>query len=325
MTIPFADAVGDALRAPSVHNSQPWRWRIRTDEVQLHADVQRHLAATDPDRRDLVLSCGTALHHLRVALAARGLAADVRRLPDPEDRGHLATVTARPDADPADAALFPAIAERRTDRRCMSHRPVPAECLQVLVVQALGNGAVLVPVTDPARRQQLVAAIVDAERLLRAEPGYAGELRTWSNRLPGGHDGVPESNVAAPPADTLHPSPLRRFGHAGLAQAAQRPGRGRGGDGAEFLVVTTRGDVTLDRLRAGEATSAVLLAATGIGLATTPLSQALEIESTRMHVRRDVLGVPEHPQLVIRVGWPASDAPALPATPRRELRSVLLP
>ncbi|GAA5134657.1 Acg family FMN-binding oxidoreductase [Pseudonocardia adelaidensis] len=326
MTSPtqLADAVEDALHAPSVHNSQPWRWRIGSDEVRLHADPQRHLAATDPDRRDLVLSCGAALHHLRTALAARGLAAGIRRLPDAEDSTHLATVTVRPGCEPADAALFPAIAERRTDRRRMSRRPVPAEHLHTLVEQAARNGATLVPVTRPAMRQQLLAAIVAAERLQREESGYAAELRMWTNRLPGGRDGVPDANVAAPPIGTLDPSPLRRFGRAGLAQATQVSGHGRGDDAAELLVVTTAGDEPLDRLRAGEATSAVLLTATRIGLATTPLSQALEIDSSRLQIQRNVLGVPEQPQLVIRVGWPASGAPTLPATPRRELRSVLL-
>jgi nitroreductase len=94
-TADLATAVEHALRAPSVNNTQPWQWRIRPDSVELHADWNRHLMATDPDRRDLLLSCGAALHHLEVALAARGLAVQVRRMPEPEDRGHLATVAVR--------------------------------------------------------------------------------------------------------------------------------------------------------------------------------------------------------------------------------------
>jgi hypothetical protein len=66
----LSPAVEQALRAPSVHNTQPRRWRITPSGIELHADGDRHLAATDPDRRDLVLSCGAALHHLQVALAA---------------------------------------------------------------------------------------------------------------------------------------------------------------------------------------------------------------------------------------------------------------
>jgi hypothetical protein len=68
----------------------------------------------------------------------------------------------------------------------------------------------------------------------------------------------------------------------------------------------------------------VLLAATQLGLATTPLSQALEVPVAREHLQRDVLHAPEHAQLMIRVGWPATGATELPATPRRSLAHVLV-
>jgi nitroreductase len=324
----LSGAVTDALRAPSVHNTQPWRWRIRRDAVELYSDEDRHLDVTDPDQRDLVLSCGAALHHLQVALAARGLATDVRRLPDPEDRSHLATVTvAAPGTgtpDVASASLFPAIAARRTDRRRMSHRQVAREHVESLQEQARRAGAVLVPVTDPHIRERLVAVLTDAARQQGQAPGYAAELRLWTHRLPGAHDGVPADNVASPPIGLVKATGLRRFGQATLAQPALAPGRPPD-DAAQLLVLATVGDEVLDRLRAGEATSAVLLAATRIGLATTPLSQALEIDAGRRRMQTEVLGIPEQPQLVIRIGWPAAGALDLPVTPRRALRSVLEP
>jgi hypothetical protein len=122
----LAEAVERALRAPSVHNTQPWLWRIGPGAVELHADWTRHLTATDPDRRDVLLSCGAALHHVQVALAACDVAVHVNRLPDPENSGHLATVEVRPGTgDARAAALSPGIDRRRTDRRRMSHRVVP--------------------------------------------------------------------------------------------------------------------------------------------------------------------------------------------------------
>ncbi len=48
-TAELVTAVERAVRAPSVHNTQPWRWRVGDDAVQLHADWTRHLVATDPD------------------------------------------------------------------------------------------------------------------------------------------------------------------------------------------------------------------------------------------------------------------------------------
>ena len=322
----LVDAVEVALRAPSVHNTQPWRWRIGDDHVELHADPGRHLVATDPDRRDLVLSCGAALHHLLVALAAQGRAAHVERLPDPENAHHLATVTLRPGAGlPADPSLFRAIAARRTDRRRMSHRPVPPAHLRTLAAHVHRAGAVLLPATDPVMRQRLTAALVEAAHRQEPSAGYTVELEVWTRRYAAARDGVPLDSIAPTPVGAVGASPLRRFPHGRLAQPRQYAGEGPPDDAAALLVVATTGDDVAAWLRAGEAAGAALLAATGLGLATTPLSQGVEVDATRRAIRRAVLHVPEHPQLVLRVGWPAAGAAELPVTPRRGLRAVLLP
>jgi nitroreductase len=321
--IPTA-ALDDALHAPSVHNSQPWRWRITPDAVALHADPDRHLAVTDPDRRDLVLSCGAALHHLTVALAVRGAVAVVDRFPDPEDSTHLATVSIGPGRPAtADSELYPAIAARRTERRRMSHRPVPADLLAELADHARRAGALLLPVAGRAARNRLAVALGDAGRLQRSAPGYPAELRLWTHRLPAARDGIPASAMTTAPRRADSAPPLRAFPGGQLREG--RTLHGGTDDAAEFVVVATPGDDVLDRLRAGEATSAVLLAATLAGLATTPLSQATEVATVRDALRTQILHVPEHPQIVLRLGWPATHAEPLAPTPRRPLRSVLLP
>lgn len=318
-------AVERALRAPSVHNTQPWRWRIDDGAVELHADWTRHLVATDPDGRDLVLSCGAALHHLLVALAARGLGADVERLPDPDDPGHLATVTLRPGAGlPADPALQRAVDRRRTDRRRMGHRPVPREHLRLLEEHARRGGALLIAVSGSTARRRLVAALADAADRQDWTPGYPTELELWTRRYAGARDGVPAGNIAPPPIGERDAAPLRQFPRGRLDQPRWVPGEEIGADASELLVIGTTGDEPIDRLRAGEAVSAVLLAATTLGLASTPLSQAVEVDATRQALQRDVLHVPEQPQIVLRIGWPAAHAAEIPPTPRRDLRAVLL-
>jgi hypothetical protein len=327
----LSTAVEQALRAPSVHNTQPWRWRITPRTIELYADEDRHLTATDPDRRDLMISCGASLHHLQVALAARDLPVCVHRLPDPEDLGHVATIEILPytadsnGADRANSALGGSIDRRRTDRRRMSHRPVPAGHLAALAEHAARLGARLLPVTGPVLRQRLLAALTDAAHDQDDTAGYDAELRMWTRRYAGARDGIPAANVSLPPVGLTGVSPLRRFPRATLAQPPQQSGHGPADDAAELVVITTPGDEPLDRLRAGEATSAVLLAATGFGLACTPLSQALEVNASRHAVQFEVLHVPDQPQIIIRIGWPAEGSADLPPTPRRALHSVLLP
>jgi hypothetical protein len=91
-----------------------------------------------------------------------------------------------------------------------------------------------------------------------------------------------------------------------------------------MLVIATSGDDVLSRLRAGEAVSAALLAATEVGLATCPLSQPLEIADSRRHIRDTVLGGSAEPQLLIRLGWAPTTAAPLPATARRDIEEVVL-
>ena len=245
----LTEAVKEAQRAPSVHNTQPWRWRIRPGTIDLFADWHRHLVTTDPDRRDLVLSCGAALHHLEVALAARGLEAHIERLPDPEDESHIATVTVQPGTpDPADAELFPAIARRRTDRRRMSHRPVPPAELEALAGHAARKGAELILMTG-AMRRRLAQALGEAARRQLRTPGYVSELRMWTRRYAAARDGIPTANIAPPPAGLLEPSPLRQFPGGRLRQPKQPPGRGPADDGAELLV-RGRGSALLPSLGA---------------------------------------------------------------------------
>lgn len=317
-------AVERALRAPSVHNTQPWRWRLDDGRVELHGDPVRHLVATDPDRRDLVLSCGAALHHLGVALAAAGWSARTRRLPAPGDRWHLATVSAHAPGPgrgrspaPAAAALSRAIEERRTDRRPFGPEQVPRWALDRLVAAATACGALLVPVTEPGARLRLDEALADAGARQRFAPGYAAELTIWSHRWTAARDGVPASARTVRGTDPdLRSFPRGQLTDTRAPRAAD--------DASVLLVLTTTGDGVLDHLLAGEATSAVLLTATSLGLATTPLSQSQEVAAVRERLATQVLRSPDHPQLVIRVGYPGPAARPLEATPRRALESVLL-
>ncbi|MFC4944924.1 Acg family FMN-binding oxidoreductase [Pseudonocardia sp. GCM10023141] len=315
-------AVAYAVRAPSVHNTQPWRWLLGPDVVELYADRDRRLPITDPDGRDLLLSCGAALHHLVVTLAGHGIGATVHRLPDPDDSSHLATIrTAAHHGDGIDASLAAMIGRRRTDRRPMSPDPVGPGVLHALAYQAARKGATLVLMRDEAQVRRLLGNLAEAADRQRHEPGYAAELRQWTHRYHAARDGIPAASIAVPSGA----GPLRRFPSAQQDRAPRTRYALDAQDGAALTVITTKGDTPVDRLQAGEAASAVLLAATRFGLATTPLSQALEVESARRSLARDVLRVPEVPQLVIRVGWPVAGAAELPPTPRRALHDVVMP
>lgn len=309
-----------AVRAPSVHNSQPWLWRVDPEGVDLFADPDRRLFATDPDGRDLLLSCGAALHHLVVALAGLGVRARVDRFPDPEDSEHLARVVPVDGAPAPDAVrLAAAIARRRTDRRRFGIRPVDRAVLDALVAVAAGCGADLHVVAPGDPRRRLMELITRSASLQRQQAGYAAELARWTGRYAASGDGIRPDTVAAgvgQPGEV----PMRPFPRAGLAQS---PHSFEHLDASVLTVLSSRSDDRPGALRAGEATSAVLLTATDLGLATTPLSQPLEVTRTRAAISRHLVGPQVFPQIVLRVGWAQPGAPDLAPTARRNVENVL--
>lgn len=315
-------ALESAVRAPSVDNSQPWRWRTSsTDGVDLFADPDRQLDAIDPDGRDVLLSCGAALHHLVVALAGLGWSARTERLPEPENTHHLARVAPLAASPPVGITrLAPAIARRRTDRRRFSAEPVADGLLEILIERAAGCGADLHVVSRSATRERLIEMITHSASLQRQQAGYAAELARWTGRYTGSGDGIRSSTVAA---GVGHPGdvPMRAFTRAALAQS---PHSFEHEDASVLMVLSSRSDDRLGALLAGEATSAVLLAATDMGLATTPLSQPLEVARTRASISDHIVGPQLFPQLVLRVGRAQPGCPDLPPTPRRRVDHVVL-
>ena len=153
-------AVELAARAPSVHNSQPWRWRIGDRTVHLYADLRRWLPVTDADGRDLLLSLGAVLHHLRVALAASGLQATIHRFPNPDALDHVAAVELRTRVPTdADLGFAAAIVARRSDRRGYSDWEVPPALVGELVDRAAEQGAALRPMTAAGARARIEQAV----------------------------------------------------------------------------------------------------------------------------------------------------------------------
>lgn len=304
-----------ATRAPSIDNTQPWRWRVDRTSLHLYSDSGMQLPKTDPDGRDLILSCGATLNHCIIALAAMGWHVGVHRLPDPADPSHLATIEVYPHApDRVDLALAAAITQRRTDRRIYSSRPVAAGDIASMAAQAARMEVMLRQVDA---MEQLREIVKQAARAHATDGDYLVELTRWSGRY-GSRAGVPARNV--PEHDCSAPVPGRIFAGAGLPQP---PGASPADDKAVILVLGTETDDRLAQLRAGEAASALLLTATAMGLATCPITEPLEIPITRDAIRSDILAAEGYPQMLLRLGWAPDNADPLPPTPRRELASVV--
>jgi nitroreductase len=308
-----AELVAAATMAPSMHNTQPWRFRFEpaSQTIDLYSDPARTLRFGDPDGRALHIACGAALFNLRLAAAVAGRHPVVRPIPDPGQRLLLATVRLAGPCQPQqhEIELHAAIAARRTNRSPFSGRPVPPGVRAELAEAARVEGAIL-HFPDRQEASRLLRLAADAERNLLADPGYRAELARWAG---GARDieGIPDE--VAGPRDPASATPVRDF-----TPARPRPaGYAWFEENPQLAVLSTvRGD-RADWLRAGQALERAWLTATSRGVAVDPVSQPLETADAWL-VRDPRSGI-EHPQMILRLGYGLP----VPRSPRRPVSDVL--
>ena len=308
-------AVEAALAAPSILNSQPWRFHAHADRIDVYTVPERAPGLLDTAGREVFVSVGAALMNLRLALGAAGRVGVVELVPSALDRRFAATVriggAAALSAD--EQALVEAIPNRRTSRLPFTAEAVPYEEFDRLQEAAAVEGAHL-EVTTGLHRKVVTGALHEADAAQRSNPELVDEVTLWTvDRAGRGNVGIPPENLGPKARD---PHALVRdlsFGRA----VGDRPVADFE-EQALMAVLLTSGDEPVDWLRGGMALERVLLTATVRGLSVGLLSQAVEVPDLR-RVVRDPMSAWRHPQIVLRVGY--GDSP--PPTPRLGLADVL--
>jgi len=328
-----ARVVDLATRAPSIHNTQPWRFRWDGDVLDVYADRTRALPVLDPSGRQLHISCGGALENARLAVRAAGRACTVELMPSPGDADHLGRLTVQGEQAPTtrESELAEAIPLRHTDRRPFDARQVPAELLERLRRDAEHDG-VWLRVLQGEEETATTAVLIDAaEHFEQQDERYAEELARWRRQQGGGAvDGVPldalegirEQGVGS----ALH---VRDFlpGEPSTPAAPGTPDSDPDPDTdpepprverPQVVVLETREDTQAAWLRAGAALSQLLLACTVEQVSASPLTQVLDVPSTREALRAE-LGLIGRPQMLLRLGYGSGGT----ASPRRSVEDVL--
>ncbi|WP_305784448.1 Acg family FMN-binding oxidoreductase [Symbioplanes lichenis] len=306
-------AAAAAVRAPSLHNSQPWRVRLRDGSIEVLADRSRQLAVADSTGWAVRLACGAAACNARLALAAAGKPADVVVHPDRSDRDVIARLVAgapRPGTY-AEVELAAAIPRRRSQRDPFAPAPVPAGPRMRMLEEARGAGAWLELLAGMTALAAFAEIATSADRVLRRDLHYQAELSAWAHTTTA-PDGVPVT-AGAPYPEPQDLLPQRAFGSRHRA-----PGRDFEPEPL-VAVLGTVGDQPYDQVVAGQALQRVLLAATAEGLAASMISQPIEVPAAREQLRRALRrsGVP---QMALRIGYGTPGRPA----PRRSVDDVIV-
>lgn len=311
-------AVNAAVLAPSKLNTQPWRFVLRDEALELYADEARALPVSDPSARELLIACGAALANVELAIRAVGHVPETTILPLGAQGQCLARVSlgrAEP-IDPRRRALFGAIPRRRTDRSPLDGAGATRPLLVHLQGVAGERGAGLRLVQSAGERLGLAELVARADARQERDPAYRAELRAWvADRSRDSRDGIPPA--ATLPGAATRPAPFapRAMDAIDLTRTTLPH------DTPALAVLWTRGDGRRDWLLAGLALEEVLLSLSVAGLAAAFVNQPIEEPALRALVR-DELDLPGFPQALLRMGTSPSGSGA-PATSRRPVAEVL--
>ncbi len=291
--------VATAARAPSVQNTQPWRFRIRPGLLELHADPARKLRI-DRQGREMLISCGAALFGLRLGVRSLGFVPVVELLPDRSRPTLMATVglgEPRP-MDRPERQMLEALPHRHTHRGPFSPEPLPGRLLADLQHNAATEGATLALVDRGRGYERLADIISAASQRLDLDPGARADIQDWTRDAGSERrDGVPASAFPAT-ADQHRGRLQQRDFDLGRGLGQLEPG---GPAPAVTAVLATPGDGRGDWLCAGQALHRILAHAAAQWVFASLHTRALEDPELRELIR-DRLALPGAPQMILQLG-----------------------
>jgi nitroreductase len=291
--------IATAARAPSILNTQPWRFKVDKSSIELYADLDRKLRV-DPIGREMVISCGAALFGLRLAVRSLGFVPVVELLPDPSRLRLLARVTLGTAQAPtaSETRMLEALPHRHTHRGPFDADPLPAGLLPGLQHDAQAEGATLALIDRALGYEKLADIMGAVSRRQDRDARARADVGQWSSDTSAeARDGVPAHTFVSGTSRHRGTLPQRDFDLGrGIGQLAPD-----GPPPAATAVLLTAGDTRADWLCAGQALHRVLVDAASRWVFASIHTRPLEAAAIRSLIR-DRLSLPGAPQIILQLG-----------------------
>jgi nitroreductase len=311
------DLVRYATLAPNGHNTQPWRFLVGEQQIEIRPDFARRTPVVDPDDHHLFVSLGAAAENLAIACAARGRPGETRF-----SAANGGTVVFGFGGGRApEPGLFDAIARRQSTRVDFDGRVVPAADLQALAKAAETPGVDLVLITDRPEMNRVRDLVLAGNSAQLADPAFVRELQSWIRFSPRQAMTTGDGLFAAASGNPVLPDWLGPFLFAMVFKADadnDKYARQIRSSAGVAVFVSEREDPE-HWVRAGHACQRFALQATALGLKVAFLNQPVEVARLRPELAALVGMRGRRPDIVMRFGY----GPTLPYSARRPVETVL--
>lgn len=312
-TLRRRELVRYATLAANGHNTQPWKFALRENAIEIHPDPAHRLNVVDPTDRELWISLGCALENLTVAARAAGYAPSVTY---PEAADFIQVQLPPAPAESSD--LFEAIPLRQNTRSEYDGQPVDISALEQLPLEP---GVSLRFLTSPAEMETTLEYVNQGNLSQYADPAFLDELIAWlrfnKKEALATQDGL-YSVCSGNPEVPRWLGQLFVAGTKPQQQAEADAKKLRSSSGAVLVASAT--DDKSGWVRSGQVYERLALKMTALNVQSAFLNQPIEVASLRRQFQ-SALGLgTSQPQLLLRYGH----APSLPRSLRRPVETVLI-
>jgi nitroreductase len=307
-----------ATLAASGHNTQPWRFRIGDERMEVLPDLSRRTPVVDPDDHHLFASLGCAAETMAIAAQARGRACEPS-FNNANDGSVVLTFGAGRNDAPA---LFDAIPRRQSTRADYDGRPVSAADMKALASASAIPGVDVVLLTDRPLMDRVRDLVVTGNSAQLADAAFLRELKSWLRFSPREAIDKGDGLFGASSGNPTLPAWLgpHVFDWVFKADAENEKYAQQIRSSAGIAVFVAEKEDREHWVLAGRACQRFALQATALGLKHAFINQPVEVVKLRPELA-SLVGMPgRRPDLVMRFGY----GPTLPYSARRPVEAVLV-
>ncbi|KWV94887.1 Tat pathway signal protein [Erythrobacter sp. AP23] len=312
------DFVRFASLAPNSHNTQPWKFRLGDDAVDILPDLSRSCPVVDPDDHHVFVSLGCAAENLLIAGNARGRPGEVSANP----AGKASSIAvALGNGAISDRELCDAIPLRQSTRSDYDGQPLSTEDLRRLGRAAAMPGVETLFITDRAKMDGVLDYVIAGNSVQCDDPAFVEELKDWIRFNPEAALATKDGLFTACSGNPTSPSWLGSlmFDLFFSKESENEKYAGHVNSSAGIVIFVADRDDEEGWINVGRSFQRFALQATALGIRHAHLNMPIEVADIRPEFA-SWLGIPDRrPDLVIRFG----KAPALPMSLRRPIAEVL--
>lgn len=305
-----------ATLAANGHNTQPWKFSIKDDGIEILPDYSRRLPIVDPNDRELWISLGCALENLLISARGIGYAAEVS-YPDKEDLIKISLQVDTPQVTP----LMDAIPVRQTTRSEFDGQSISKVELDQLQALSLEPGVSFQFVTESVGMEHIAEYINQGNLAQYGNAAFIDELIYWlrfnRREILNSRDGLYSVCSGNPEV----PGWLGKMFVSGTKPQQQADADVKKLRSSSGVVnIASENDDKSSWVRTGQVYERLTLMMTSLNIKSALLNQPIEVLEIRPQFQTAMNLGGRYPQLLVRFGY----APAMPNSIRRPVDQVLI-